>query len=320
MKKEKVIIIGAGKMGAGIAAVIAAHGSPVVMIDTNMEKAQSGVLSARRYMLQLMETGLLDTVEDEEGSIPEIIADTGVDVHLSDTWLIIEAVFEDLHVKQSLFRSLDKVIPEHIIIASNTSGMMLSMITEGMKTSHRTVITHFWYPGHLVPLVEVVRGAKTEDWVIEKMTASLSSWGKAPVVVNMDLPGQLANRILQAIIREASHIVGSGLASAEDVDTAIKMGMALRFPAWGPLEHIDAVGLDLAYSVQKDVLPGLNNDSLPSEGLKQLVHTGNLGVKTGKGFYDWNVKNLSELEECRDECIISNLKLLKNQSEKRKIR
>jgi 3-hydroxybutyryl-CoA dehydrogenase len=133
-----------------------------------------------------------------------------------------------------------------------------------------------------------------------------------PVLVRRDLPGQLANRILQAVIREAIYIVESGLASAEDVDTAIKIGMGIRFPAWGPLEHIDAVGLDLALSVQRDVLPGLCNAIEPGQHLMKLVADGTLGYKTGRGFYDWREKDMQQLVARRDRFIIAALCILRS--------
>ncbi len=126
-----------------------------------------------------------------------------------------------------------------------------------------------------------------------------------------DLPGQLANRIFQAVIREALNIVEMGLASPEDVDTAIKMGMGIRFPVWGPLEHIDAVGLDLALSVQRDVLPGLNNNPEPPRLLQQMVDSGALGCKTGKGIYDWKAKDLGALTSRRDRFILEALRSLR---------
>ncbi len=130
------------------------------------------------------------------------------------------------------------------------------------------------------------------------------------MIATKDLPGQLANRILHSIIREAIHIVKSGLASAEDVDTAIKGGMAPRFPVWEPLEHIDGVSLDLALSVQKDVLPNLNNSEKPSEHLEKLHKKRDLGYKTGKGFYDWSTKDMKKIAKCRDSFIIKTIKLL----------
>ncbi|MDR1049460.1 MAG: hypothetical protein LBL51_06855, partial [Synergistaceae bacterium] len=139
----------------------------------------------------------------------------------------------------------------------------------------------------------------------------LTRWGKAAVLVRKDLPGQLANRILQAVIREAVNIVEMGLASPEDVDMAVKTGMGIRFPAWGPLEHIDAVGLDLCASVQDTVLPGLSARTDAAPLLRNLAESGCLGYKTGKGIYDWSVKDMKALERRRNEFIVHALKKIR---------
>ena len=146
-----------------------------------------------------------------------------------------------------------------------------------MEHPERAVTAHFWYPAHLVPLVEVVMGDKTREETACFVKDEIASWGKKTVLVKKDLPGQLANRILQAVIREAVNIVQMGLASPEDVDTAVKAGMGIRFPVWGPLEHIDAVGLDLCSDVQDTVLPGLSARTDANPLMRKLAGEGNLG-------------------------------------------
>ena len=156
-------------------------------------------------------------------------------------------------------------------------------------------------------------GDKTDEKVAVYVKDTLTKWKKAPVLVRKDLPGQLANRILQAMIRESINIVAMGLASAEDVDTAIKKGMGIRFPAWGPLEHIDAIGLDLASSVQNTVLPEISTEQTSNAYLVDLIKKGNLGSKTGKGFYDWSQKSIDEAIKGRNEFIIHAVKILNTQ-------
>ena len=136
--------------------------------------------------------------------------------------LVIEAVYENLELKQNLFEKIDSILPEEIPIASNTSGLRITDISSRTVHTERTLTAHFWFPAHLVPLVEVVMGEKTDEAVAVMVKERLAGWGKAPVLVRKDLPGQLANRILQAVIREAVNIVEMGLASPEDVDTAVK--------------------------------------------------------------------------------------------------
>lgn len=308
--KNTVTIVGAGLMGPGIAACSALAGHPTTILHVKFSQALAGVARAKQNIAQLLENRLVD--KDQASQAQQLLkAEIDLSQSLENTFLIIEAVTENLPLKQDLFKRLDELAPPDVMITSNTSGLRITDIACHTRHPERTATTHFWFPAHLVPLVEVVMGDETDEAVAIRLHELLLAWNKAPVVVRMDLPGQLANRILQAVIREATNIVQMGLATPEDVDTAIKMGMAMRFPVWGPLEHIDAVGLDLALSVQRDVLPGLNNDPEPAKYLEDLVRQGHLGYKTGCGFYDWQVKDMQALAARRDLFIIETLRTLK---------
>ena len=203
---------------------------------------------------------------------------------------------------------MDTALPPEVPILSNTSGLRISDIAKKTKHPERTLTAHFWLPANLIPLVEVVIGDQSSPELAERIKTYLTGWGKKPVIVKRDLPGQLANRILQAVIREAVNIVEIGLASAEDVDTAIKMGMALRFPVWGPLEHVDAVGFDICESVQNMVLPEIADRKSASSLFANMRSQGSLGHKTGKGFYDWSKKDMNALVKKRNEFIVHALK------------
>jgi len=308
---ETVVVVGVGMMGSGIAAVSALSGNNTTLVDVDAQRAASGVDRARAHVAQLVEGGLA-APEAADRARALLRSETRLEEAVDGADLIIEAITEKLPAKQELFRELDRIASPQCLVASNTSGLRITEICRFIEHPERTATTHFWFPAHLVPLVEVVMGDRTSAETAERLRSILTRWGKSPVIVRRDLPGQLANRVLQAIIREAVNIVASGLASAEDVDTAIKAGMAIRFPVWGPLEHIDAVGLDLALSVQKDVLPGLNNEPTPSKYLESLVAKGELGAKKGKGFYDWGVKSMPELATCRDTYIMETVRLLRS--------
>jgi 3-hydroxybutyryl-CoA dehydrogenase len=312
-ERLNVTIIGAGLMGPGIAACASAAGHPTTLVDLDLSKADAGIVKTRQLLSQLAENEIIG-MKAASAASDLLRADDDLERGCTGAFLVIEAIPEKLAAKQALFQRLDDMLPPEVILTSNTSGLRITEIAAKTRCKERIAATHFWYPGHLVPLVEIVMSAQTIEGVAQRLHGLLTSWGKAPVIVRRDLPGQLANRIFQAVIREALNIVEMGLASPEDVDTAIKMGMGIRFPVWGPLEHIDAVGLDLALSVQKDVLPGLNNSPEPPLLLRQMVDDGALGCKTGKGIYDWKVKELSELTARRDSFILHTLRYFRKDS------
>lgn len=306
----RVLIVGSGLMGSGIASCAALAGNSAVLNDVDAERLEKGLASAIKCVDELAAQGLAEpeSAAAAKGRLSTSL-DLGAECGKAD--LVIEAIVENLGAKQVLFEKLDALTPETVPILSNTSGLRITEIAARAKHPERTMTAHFWFPAHLVPLVEVVMSESTDRGMAQSVKELLCGWGKAAVLVRRDTPGQLANRVLQAVIREATNIVDIGLASAEDVDLAIKMGMGIRFPVWGPLEHIDAVGLDLGYSVQNTVLPEISDSKKPADGLKAHVERGELGFKTGSGYYDWNQKSMEELAGTRNDFIVHALKFMK---------
>lgn len=312
--RDTVIIIGSGLMGSGIAACSALAGNKTVLVDINPDQLDRGLAAAKANIGELLANGLAD----EAGAMKarELISvSSGYEAYSRSASMVIEAVVENLEVKQKLFARLDQVFPPEVPLLSNTSGLRITDIALLTEHPERTVTTHFWFPGHLVPLVEVVVGDRTDTGIASAVRDTLKSWGKAAVLVKRDLPGQLANRILQAVIREAVNIVEIGLADPEDIDTAVKMGMGIRMPVWGPLEHIEAAGLDLCLNVQRTVLPEISSRTTPSPVMETLVEKGNLGYKTGSGFYDWSVKDMDELAKRRNDFIIMARKFMQERGD-----
>jgi 3-hydroxybutyryl-CoA dehydrogenase len=305
----RIAIIGTGLMGPGIAAVAALAGHEVALYDLDPAAATRGVAAAATNIRQLAAGGIVGE-KDVDLAVARLHNDSNLDSAVTGAFWIIEAISEKLPLKQALFADIERRVGTDVIITSNTSGLRITDIARDVKTPARTATTHFWFPGHLIPLVEIVMSEHTDPAVAERLRDILVTWGKAPVIVRRDLPGQLANRILQAVIREASAIVESGLASAEDVDTAVKMGMGIRFPAWGPLEHVDTVGLELCLSVQETVLPGLYNEAHATPLFRRLLADGKAGVKAGQGFYDWTARSHADLVAERDRFLLAALKLL----------
>lgn len=306
--REHVLVVGSGMMGSGIGAMSALAGNKTILADVDEERTQAGMQRALDC-IGLREKNGLNTEAEAARARKLLETSTDMEEAAARARLVIEAIVENMEIKQDLFASLDAMLPAEVVICSNTSGLRISDISAKCVHPERAVTTHFWLPAHLVPLVEVVMGDHTEEAMARSVYEELKTWKKAPVLVKRDLPGQLANRIFQAIIREAISIVASGLASAEDVDTAISCGMAMRFPEWGPLKHLDAIGLELGLSVQETVLPDINADRHANEYIRKLVAEGSLGVKSGKGFYDWSERDIGKDMEKRDRFIIEAVKV-----------
>jgi len=298
-----VAVVGVGMMGPGIAACAGLGGHPTILVGRSEKKGAAGVEKAGLCIDQLTESELIGASEAERAKM-RITASADLAGSCAEASLIIEAIPEVLDIKQALFRDIERAARRDCILASTSSGMRISDIARHLVHADRAISAHFWLPGHLIPLVEVVMGDRTDPSVAEQLSALLEKWGKTPVIVRKELPGQLANRIQQAVVREAISMVQEGVASPEDIDTAIKVSFGMRFPAWGPLEHVDAVGLDLQLTVMRDVLPSLNNDSHAPEYLENLVKSGDLGFKTGRGFYDWSRKSMEDAAGTRDRFLL----------------
>lgn len=307
--RDTVMVVGSGMMGSGIGAMSALAGNKTVLVDVDEKRVQAGLERAIECIQLRLENGL-NTEAEAKRALPLLRTETSLEEASTLAYLVVEAITENVAAKQELFKQLDGMLDPGIPICSNTSGLRITDIATLCKHPERTVTTHFWLPAHLVPLVEVVMGDKTDLRIAQDVVVELKRWKKSPVLVKRDLPGQLANRVFQAIIRESIDIVASGLASAEDVDTAISCGMAMRFPVWGPLQHLDAVGLDLGLSVQETVLPDLCSEPHANAYLKDLVEQGKLGEKTGGGFYDWNERSMKAAMQKRDQFIIETVKIV----------
>jgi 3-hydroxybutyryl-CoA dehydrogenase len=261
-------------------------GGPVTLIGISDDEVAKGLRGYQAALGFLVEHG---AVAPEEAAQAQTRLKTSLnieDVRSAD--LVIEAIIEHLPTKQELFQRLDALCPSATILASNTSGLRITDI--------------------LMPLVEVIQGEKTSDETVQKTYEFLKCCGKQPVIGRKDLPGQICNRLFQAVIREAIYLVQAGVATPQDVETAIKAGMGLRFPVYGPLEHLDLVGLDLGVAVQTTVLPSLCNSGEPGELLRSLVAEGKLGAKSGQGFYNWSERSIVELQRTRDLFLVERLK------------
>lgn len=302
----RVAIIGTGQMGPGIAVSTALAGYPTVLIGRSEASVADGRARFEAALAFMVEHDAV-TAEAAADATARLTCATER-AAAAEVDLVIESIVEHLPTKQAFFRELDALCPPQVILASNTSGLRISDIAALMAHPERAVTTHFWNPGHLMPLVEVIQGERTSEETVQRTYRFLQRCGKRPVIGRKDVPGQICNRILQAVIRECIYMVQEGIASAEDVETALKAGAGLRFPVYGPLEHLDAIGLDLGLAVQTSVLPSLCNATEPGQYLKDLVAAGHRGAATGRGFHDWTTRDVAELRRTRDLWLVERMK------------
>jgi 3-hydroxybutyryl-CoA dehydrogenase len=268
---------------------------------------EKGLNSCRRIIHTLEAEAIISEARGVEVS-GRITGSTDLKHATSQADLITESIVEDLTLKQEMFARVEGLCPAHAILTSNTSGLPATQLASSLKKPERFAVTHYWNPPHLMPLVDVVKGEKTAQTTIDPLVALLRQAGKKPVVVLKDTPGQLGNRLFHALIREAIYIVQQGIASVEDVDTAIKNGFGRRTPVYGTLEHLDVVGLDMAYAIQSYMGKALCNETEPAAFFRDLVQSHNLGASSGKGFYDWSQRDVNEVIERRDRFLIEVLK------------
>jgi 3-hydroxybutyryl-CoA dehydrogenase len=296
-------VIGTGMMGPGIALTLALGGVPTTLVSRTAEGGAQGISKAKVQAQVLAGSGLVEPAAADR-AIQSITASTDFDAAVAAAVLVVESGPEDMGWKQDLFARMDSLIAPGAVLASNTSGLSITAIASRCARPERVLTTHFWNPPHLMPLVELVQGERTSPAVVERVRHLLAACGKTPVVVRKDRPGQLGNRLQMALVREAANIVAEGIADAEAIDTVARNGLGIRMPAYGILEHMDVAGLDLAIRVAEYVCSDLYNEPRAPDYFRNLVRDGQLGAKTGSGFYDWSVKNADEVRACRDAFLI----------------
>jgi len=279
-------VLGGGLMGHGIAQVFAQAGCRVVVNDISPEVLAQVVPKIRTNLEQMSAYGLI-RAESTESILKRVSTSASLAAAVQEAELVIEAVPENMELKQKIFAELDRLCPEQTILATNTSAISITAIASASQGRERIVGTHFWNPGHLLPLVEVVPGADTSAETVARTMEILTKVGKHPVRVNQDVPGFVCNRLQHALWREAISIVERGIATPEAVDEVIKFGFGLRLPVLGPLENADMVGLDLTLSIHAYLLKYLEASPEPSPILREKNERGELGFKTGQGFQKW---------------------------------
>ena len=307
MDVRRVAVAGTGMMGPGIAATFALAGKEAVIVSRTAEGAAKGVTSAKGLIAKMMENGLADPTQAKAAQ-GRFTPSSDPEGAAKSVQLFVESIAENLTVKQEYFARLDAAA-SGTILCSNTSGISITEIAAKCRKPERVLTTHFWNPPYIMPLVEVVMGKHTDIAIAQEVVALLKACDKVPVLVRKDVPGQLGNRIQHAMVRECMHIVADGIASAEDVDLAVKAGVGLRFPVYGVFEHADLVGLELVKAVQDYVVPDLSKVQGASPIHNEKIAKGETGAKVGRGFLDWPPGKAEEVRARRDAFIMEFLRL-----------
>lgn len=286
MKFTHIVIVGTGTMGTDLSVKLSVGGERVTVVGRSGGSIDSFWTRAGHTASDMgvdLNTDLLRLVTNV------------TDVEWQDVDLVIENVREDLDIKRSVFRELCSLAPADAVITSNSSTFGISKITEGLENPRRFLGLHFFMPAHLVPLVEIVMSTETDSKLSQDLKGSLKQLGFVPVIVKKDVPGFLANRIQAAMMREVWHVLENDIASPEDVDTAVTFGFGCRLLAAGPVLQKEISGLDVTYLANKNVFPDLSVETTPPPVLEEKVLGGNIGMKSGNGFWHWDENKKSEV-------------------------
>ncbi|MFF9326788.1 3-hydroxyacyl-CoA dehydrogenase family protein [Streptomyces sp. NPDC014776] len=280
---RKLAVIGAGLMGSGIAQVSAQAGWDVVLRDVTDEALTRGTDGIKASYDKFVSKGKL-AAEDAEAALARITATTDLDA-AADADLVVEAVFEKLEVKHEIFRALDKIVRPETVLASNTSAIPITKIAAATERPERVVGVHFFSPVPMMQLVELVRGYKTSDETLATARAFAESVGKTCIVVNRDVAGFVTTRLISALVVEATKLYESGVATAEDIDTACKLGFG---HAMGPLATADLTGVDILLHATSNIYTESQDEKFaPPELMLRMVDAGDIGRKSGQGFYTY---------------------------------
>lgn len=282
---ENIAVIGAGLMGHGIAQIFASQGHRVSLLDVSKEVLTEAIKNIRANLTLMAQNGIGST-EDIEPAIKRIKVTRALEEAAADARFVIEAVTENLEVKQKLFRELDSICSSDCILATNTSVISITEIAAKAMRRKRIIGTHFWNPPYLIPLVEVIKGQETSPQVVDLTVDLLRSVGKHPVKVKKDVPGFVGNRLQHALWREAISIIDKGIADPETVDEVIKKGFGIRLPVLGPVENADMVGLDLTMAIHDYILKHLESSPEPAPLLREKVRKESLDLRQDKDSED----------------------------------
>ncbi|WP_028393352.1 3-hydroxyacyl-CoA dehydrogenase family protein [Bacillus cihuensis] len=300
---KQIAIIGSGVMGSGIAQSFAVNGYSVVIHDIEVDYLAKAKGLISDNLALLVEEGVL-TEQGKHQAEAAITYTCDLTVAVCAADFIIEAIPEVIELKWDLYQELELLIKSEAIIASNTSTFPISRLVEKTSFAERMMITHFFNPGHLVPLVEIVKHDQTKAEIVKETLELIRSIGKTPILLKKEISGFVANRLQTALMREAFYLLKEGVASAEDIDMAVTAGPGFRWAFTGPIEIADFGGLDTWQRVFDNIAPDLDQSIEAPSVIRDLVEQENLGTKTGVGIYNYETVSVSQKLNERDRHFI----------------
>jgi len=309
MEFQNISVVGLGTMGHGIAQTLALAGADVRVYDTNRQFVEGLHHRISRNLSVMMEAGAIPTMHEAE-VLERIVCCANESQALQDSELVIEAIAEDLELKQAFFQRCESVVSAETILASNTSSFPMTAISEKLNRPDRTINTHWFNPPHVIPVVEVIPGEKTTQQTVDRIVRFLQELGKHPVRIHQELPGFVLNRLQIALFREMLDLVGRGVISAEDLDVAVRGSLGLRWAAVGPMRVGDFGGWDILTKVYKVLVTEIRSDTKLPEALADLQLQGNLGLKTGAGFFEYPHKDRERVLAEKDRKFMAWAKVL----------
>lgn len=300
---RNIAVLGTGTMAPGIVHLFAQAGYNTRIWARTDESVQRGLGRLESSLKSFSRRRLIGPGEARQ-ALSRVKGSTDLEGTVGDADFVVESVAEDLDLKREVFARLDRAAPGTAILATNTSGLSIARIASGTRRPDRVVVTHFWNPPALVPLVEIVGSPEVSEETVSITRRLMVRIGKTPVVLKKDAPGFIGNRLQFALLREALHIVEEGIAGMEDVDTACKMSFGRRLPVTGPLESADLGGLDVFLAISGYLMKDLCSSGGPSRLLVDAVRNGWLGAKSGRGLYERPPEDVRQLLKAREDLLV----------------
>jgi 3-hydroxybutyryl-CoA dehydrogenase len=306
---KEVVVIGSGLMGSSISLFLALKNVSVILMDLKKSSLVAAEANINIQLTLMQDKGVIS--EEQVRKVQKSIEYTDNLLSIGSCWMVIEAIPENLELKQKLFSEMENHFDERTIFATNTSGLKISDIGKYLNFKERLIGTHFYTPAHIIPLVEVVQTEETSPEVVSATMDFLKRVNKKPVHIKKEVPGFIGNRIQSAIAREALSLLQKGVATAEDIDEVVRWSIGLRLVLTGPIEQRDINGLDIHYDIASYLYQDLESNGKPPGILEEKVKSGQLGLKTGEGFYQWSETDRERVTETRNTHFMELLEWLK---------